>query len=106
MAKSSSNEPRFVLRNWLSTQNTIVYLGEWEMKHNQDFKRAGFRTFKNVFFERPFSLTPKKWIEETGATGITSKSGRYGGTYGHWDIAVNFCYWLSPKFQIYLIEEF
>jgi hypothetical protein len=107
IAKSSDDEPRFVIRNWLSTQNTIAYLGTWETLHNQNFNRAGFRTVKDEFFEKPFSLTPSKWIESTGAIGMRSISGKHGGgTFAHKDIALNFCYWLSPVFQIYLIKEF
>ncbi|MGK0389488.1 MAG: hypothetical protein ACI94Y_002228 [Maribacter sp.] len=107
IAKQANDEPRFVIRNWMSTQNTIKYLGVWEALHNTNFNRAGFRTFKNDFFDKPFSLTPKRWIELTGANGIISKSGRYGGgTFAHKDIAINFCYWLSPEFQVYLIKEF
>ena len=106
VAKQSSDEPRFVIRNWMSTQNTINYLGEWETIHNTDFNRAGFRTFRDEFFEKPFSLTPQRWIELTQAMGIISKAGRYGGTYAHRDIAINFCYWINPIFQIYLIKEF
>jgi hypothetical protein len=107
IAKFSDDEPRFIIRNWLSTQNSIAYLGAWETLHNPNFNRAGFRTVKDEFFEKPFSLTPNRWIEATDAIGIRSTSGRYGGgTYAHKDIALNFCYWLSPIFQIYLIKEF
>lgn len=107
IAKQQDDEPRFIIRNWLSTQNTISYLGKWEDLHNPSFNRAGFRTVKDQFFENTFSLTPSKWIETTQAIGLTNKSGRYGGgTYAHQDIAINFCYWLSPTFQIYLIKEF
>lgn len=107
IAKLSDNEPRFVIRNWLSTQNTIAYLGAWELLHNPNFNSAGFRTVKDEFFEKPFSLTPARWVETTNSIGIRSASGKYGGgTYAHKDIALNFCYWLSPVFQIYLIKEF
>ena len=107
IAKFSSDEPRFVVRNWLSTQNTISYLGAWEGLHNFNFNREGFRTVKDEFFEKPFSLTPTRWIEATGAIGMRSTSGKHGGgTYAHKDIALNFCYWISPIFQIYLIKEF
>lgn len=107
IAKSSDDEPRFVIRNWLSSQNTITYLGAWESLHNPDFNRAGFRTVKDDFFEKPFSLTPSRWIETTNPIGLRSTAGKHsGGTYAHKDIAVNFCYWLSPVFQIYLIKEF
>ena len=107
IAKSSDDEPRFIIRNWLSTQNTIAYLGAWEMLHNPNFNRAGFRTVKDEFFEKPFSLTPSKWVEVTEASGLRTTSGKHGGgTFAHKDIALNFCYWLSPTFQIYLIKEF
>lgn len=79
----------------------------WEKLHNPNFNGAGFRTVKDEFFEKPFSLTPSRWIEATNAIGIRSSSGKHGGgTYAHKDIALNFCYWLSPVFQIYLIKEF
>lgn len=106
IAKLSSKEPRFIIRNWLSTKNTINYLGAWEELHNNHFNRAGFLTVRERFFNNSFSLSPKYWKEETSAIGIISKSGRYGGTYAHKDIAINFCYWLNPVFQIYLIKEF
>lgn len=106
IARKQSDEPRFVIRNWMSTQNTITYLGEWESLHNPDFNRAGFRTFRNEFFEKPFSLTPSRWLELTNSVGIRSTVGKSGGTFAHRDIAINFCYWISPIFQIYLIKEF
>jgi len=106
IAKLSSDEPRFIIRNWLSTKNTINYLGAWEELHNENFNRAGFLTVRERFFNNSFSLSPKYWNSETSAIGIFAKSGRYGGTYAHKDIAMNFCYWLNPIFQIYLIKEF
>ncbi len=107
IARQASDEPRFVIRNWLSTQNTINYLGAWESLHNPNFNRAGFRTFRDDFFEKPFSLTPSKWLELTAAIGMVTKAGKTGGgTFAHRDIAMNFCYWINPVFQIYLIQEF
>jgi KilA-N domain len=107
IAKLSDDEPRFIIRNWLSTQSTISYLGAWESLHNPNFNRAGFRTVKDEFFEKPFSLTPTRWLESTDAIGMRTTAGKHGGgTYAHKDIAINFCYWLNPIFQIYLIQEF
>ena len=52
-------------------------------------------------------MSPQKWITETFAIGITSKSGRYGGgTYAHSDIAFKFAAWISAEFELYLITEF
>jgi hypothetical protein len=47
-----------------------------------------------------------QWINRTLAMGMLVKAGRYGGTYAHKDIAFHFAMWLSPEFQIYLINEF
>jgi hypothetical protein len=51
-------------------------------------------------------MTPKKWIEATNAIGILSKPGRNGGTFAHKDIAFNFCMWISPTFQLYIVQEY
>jgi hypothetical protein len=53
-----------------------------------------------------FALTPKQWIERTGACGIISRTGRYGGTYAHKDIAFEFASWISVEFKLFLIKEF
>jgi len=53
-----------------------------------------------------FTLTQKQWIEKTGAVGIVSSAGRYGGTYAHKDIAFEFASWISVEFRLYLIKEF
>jgi hypothetical protein len=51
-------------------------------------------------------MTPKRWIESTNAIGIVSKSGRYGGTFAHKDIALEFASWISIEFKLYIIKEF
>ena len=53
-----------------------------------------------------FTMSPKKWIEATDAVGIVSKSGRYGGTYAHSDIAMSFATWISPEFQLYIMKDY
>lgn len=99
-------DDEFAIYSWMRNRNTVEFLGVWEQLHNDDFKGNEFVRFKEQAGLNNFNLTPKKWIDATGAVGIISKSGRYGGTYAHQDIAVNFCYWLSPAFQLYLIREF
>ena len=51
-------------------------------------------------------MSPQKWIKETNAIGIISKSGNNGGTYARSDIALEFASWLSPEFKLYVIQEF
>ena len=100
-------DDEFAIYSWMRNKNTVEFLGVWEQLHNPEFKGNEFVRFKNEAGSNSFNLTPKKWIDATAAVGITTKSGRYGGgTFAHRDIAINFCYWLSPTFQLYLIKEF
>lgn len=96
----------YLIQNWLRNRNTIEYLGIWEKINNLDFKPIEFDGFRNQAGLNSFVLTPKQWIEKTGAIGITSKAGRYGGTYAHKDIAFEFASWISVEFKLYLIKEF
>jgi hypothetical protein len=95
-----------VIGNWLRKKDTIEYLGLWEQLYNPDFKPIEFEGIKNEAGTNRFSLSPKQWIEKTGAIGLVSKSGRYGGTYAHKDIAFEFGAWISASFKLYLIKEF
>ena len=104
MVKGSEGEDH--IRNWMRNKNTIEFLGIWEQLHNPNFKGAEFGTFWHEAGLNRFNMTPKKWIEGTNAIGIVSKSGRGGGTYAHKDIAFNFGMWISPKFQLYIVQEY
>lgn len=95
-----------VIKNWLRNRNTIELLGIWEFLHNPNFKPVEFDGFRMEAGLNGFVLTPKKWIEATNAIGIISKSGRYGGTYAHRDIALEFASWISIEFKLYLLKEF
>jgi len=106
MVKYQKDEGEDSIRNWMRTKNTIQFLGAWESINNKDFKPVEFDRFKNKAGENSFNMRPKKWIEATNAIGIISKSGRYGGTYAHKDIAYHFAMWMSPLFQLLIIKEF
>lgn len=101
-----ANRTNYIIQNWMRTRNTIEFIGLWEQLSNPDFKSIEFDAFKNEAGANSFTLTPQKWIEATNAIGIISKSGRYGGTFAHRDIAFEFASWLSPTFKLYLIKEF
>ena len=101
-----ANNTDAIIQNWLRNRNTIELLGFWELLYNPGFKPLEFEGFKKQAGLNSFVLTPKRWIETTNATGITSKSGRYGGTFAHKDIAFEFASWLSAEFKFYLIKEF
>ena len=106
IARFKSDEPAEVVKNWLRSKNTIEFLGLWEQLNNPNFKVVEFDHFKNQAGSNTFTLSPQKWIKATNAIGIISKSGRYGGTFAHKDIAFEFASWISPEFKLYLIKEF
>ncbi|MGG2398768.1 KilA-N domain-containing protein [Pseudomonas sp. SH1-B] len=95
-----------LIRNWLRNRNTIEFLGIWEQLNNPDFKPVEFDGFKKQAGLNSFTLTPKQWIEQTGAIGLISRAGRYGGTFAQKDIAFEFASWISVEFKLYLIKEF
>jgi hypothetical protein len=95
-----------LIRNWLRNRNTIEFLGIWEQLNNPNFKPVEFDGFRKQAGLNSFTLTPKQWIENTGAIGLVSRAGRYGGTYAQKDIAFEFASWISVEFKLYLIKEF
>lgn len=104
MVRSQMQE--HVIFRWLSLKGTIEYLGEWEMLYNENFNCTEFDIIKNMSGNNNFVLSVKTWIEKTNAMGIFSRTGRYGGTYAHRDIAYHFGMWISPKFQLLLVREY
>ena len=97
----NDDDPRFVIQNWMRNRNTIEFLALWEELHNQNFNRVQFDTVKNEAGLNRFIMTPTKWIESVNAIGIVTKAGRYGGTYAHSDIALEFASWISAEFKLY-----
>lgn len=101
-----SDNPRYIIQNWLRNRNTIEFLGVWETLYNPDFNRVEFDAFRTQAGLNSFVMTPQKWIEATRSIGIVSKAGRYGGTYAHKEIAFEFASWISVEFKLYLVKEF
>ncbi len=106
IARYKSDEPKDVIKNWMRSKDTIEFLGLWEKLHNLNFKGVEFDAFRVQAGANAFTMSPKKWIEVTDAIGIVSKSGRYGGTYAHSDIAFEFASWISPEFKLYIIQDY
>jgi hypothetical protein len=96
----------YIIQNWLRNRTTVEFLGIWEHLNNPDFNHIEFDGFRRQAGLNSFVLTAKQWIGKTGAIGIVSKPGRYGGTYAHKDIAFEFASWISVEFKLYLIKEF
>lgn len=99
-------EPKDVISNWMRLRHTIEYLGLWETLNNPDFKGVEFDAFLHEAGANAFTLSPQRWIEATKAIGISSRSGRGGGTFAHKDIAFKFAAWISAEFELYIIKEY
>ena len=107
IAKQKNPEfPADVVKNWLRIRSTIEFLGLWEQLYNPDFKLVEFDQFRESAGSNAFVLSPQKWIKSTNAMGIISKSGKYGGTFAHKDIAFEFASWISPEFKLYIIRDY
>lgn len=104
--KRNPEFPADVIKNWLRNRSTIEFLGLWEIMNNEEFKLVDFDQFKQEAGSNGFVLSPQKWINSTDAIGLRSKSGRYGGTYAHKDIAFEFASWISPEFKLYIIKDY
>ena len=101
-----SKDGNFFVSDWLRNRNTIEFLGIWEEIHNPNFNYGEFAIIKSQAGLNSYKISVKEWTEKTNAIGIISKTGRYGGTYAHKDIAFEFGMWISPKFKLLLIKEF
>lgn len=106
IAKYKTTDANTVIANWLRNRMTIEYLGLWEILYNPHFKPLEFEGFRKQAGANAFTMSPRKWIDATNAIGIVSKSGRYGGTYAHSDIAMSFATWISPEFQLYIMKDY
>ena len=107
IAKTRNNaEPFAIINNWMRNRSTIEFIGLWEKFYNPDFKPLEFERFKNEADSNYFVLSPQRWIESTSSIRLFSKSGRYGGTFAHKDIAFEFASWISSAFKLYLVIEF
>lgn len=98
--------PGYVIQNWMRNRSTIEFLGLWEQINNPDFNCLEFEAIKNDAGSNAFVMTPKKWVTDIHAIGVTTKQGRYAATYAHKDIAFEFASWISPEFKLYIITDY
>ena len=104
MIKAKDGE--FFVTDWLRNRNTLEYIGIWEQVNNPDFNYGEFATIRNKSGLNNFKISVKEFAERTNAISLQAKAGRYGGTYAHNDIALEFAMWISPEFKIYMVLEF
>ncbi len=106
IAKYKSDDANATICNWMRNRETIEFLGIWESLHNPDFKPLEFEGFRHQAGLNAFTMSPTKWINGVGAIGIVTKAGRYGGTYAHSDIALEFASWISAEFKLYIMKDY
>lgn len=105
LARGAEN-PSITLLSWLRNYKTLQFLETWEEMHNSNFNLMKMHKIRLNADNQRQLVTAQRFIKETGAIGMTSKAGRYGGTFAHYDIALHFCFWYDPKFQVYFVKEF
>lgn len=106
IAKYKSDDPNATICNWMRNRETLEFLGLWESLHNADFKPLEFEGFRKEAGLNAFTMSPTKWISGVNAIGIVTKAGRYGGTYAHSDIALEFASWISAEFKLYIVKDY
>lgn len=104
--KESDSRAADIIKNWIRSRATLEFLGTWEQMYNPNFKVVEFDHFKMQAGLPSFVLSPGTWAEKTNAIGIYVKLGKYGGTFAHKDIALEFCSAVNPIFKLFLIKEF
>lgn len=102
----ASEEGEQLIKKWFINKSTIDFIGVWEKLNNPDFNLSEFGLIRTEAGSNNFFISAKQWVEKTNAIGVVAKTGRYGETYAHKDIALEFCSWISPEFKLYLIKEF
>lgn len=106
IARYRSDEPSAVIANWLRGRETLEFLGLWETLNNPEFNSLEFEGIRSQAGLNSFTVSPRKWISLTGAIGIVAKGGRYGGSFAHSDIAMEFASWISAEFKLYIIQDY
>lgn len=101
-----AKDGNFFILDWLRNRNTLEYIGIWEKVYNPKFNYGEFALIKNQSGLNSFKISVKEFVSRTNAISLQAKTGRYGGTYAHKDIAFEFAMWISPKFKIYIVKEF
>ena len=104
MIKAQKNDIR--VRSWLRSLKTVEFLEAWELLYNSKFNEHESVLIKNQIKTNKYQLSPLSWVKRTNAIGIFSKSGKYGGVYAHFDIAIEFATWISPIFKLHLIKDY
>lgn len=106
LAKVAGDNTGKIISNWFRLINTIEFLKEWELKYNPDFNVLEYEYIRKEAGTVRFSLSSSKWILKTKAKGILSDAGRYGGTYAHNAIALEFCSAISPAFKLGVYTDY
>lgn len=106
LAKMVHEDTSRVISKWMELLRTIEFLNVWEKNFNPNYLESEFAAIRMSAGVPNFFLSPKQWIERTNAIGIASKAGRYGGTYAHHLIALEFCSAMDPEFRFKVFKEY
>ncbi len=104
MLKAKDGE--FFITDWLRNRNTLEFIGIWERVYNPAFNYGEFAKIISKAGLNSFKIGVQEFAERTNAVSLVARTGRYGGTYAHKDIAFEFAMWISAEFKIYIVKEF
>ena len=96
----------FFISDWLRNRNTLEFIDVWERLYNPNFNYGEFAIIKGNAGLNNFKISVKELIARTNIICLKAKTGRYGGTFAHKDIAFEFGMWISPEFKLLLIKEY
>lgn len=71
--------------------------------YNPEFKGFESEHFKKQAGLLTFTPSVSECIEQTNAIGLYVKQGKYGGSYAHKDIVLEFTSAISPIFKLYFL---
>lgn len=106
LAKLVNKDTSRVISKWIEMLGTIEFLHTWETDNNPDYDKDGYLSIRVKAGVPNFYLSAKQWIETVNAKGITTKPGRYGGTYAHHLIALEFCSAMDAEFRYKVFKEY
>ncbi len=106
LAKLVNEDTSRVLSKWIELLSTLDFLHTWEKDNNPDYNESGYKSVRIKAGVPNFYLSVGKWIKTVNAVGITTKSGRYGGTYAHHLIALEFCSAMDAEFRYKVFKEY
>lgn len=105
------DQPNVPILSWINAKPNLELIYYWELKYNNNFKHTAQGMFKGYekYLADEFirdTGSPAKWIKYTNSNAFLVQRGRYGGTYAHSTIALQFANYINVNFYLHTLEEY